>query len=145
MSRMPATTLTLLLAFAAPAFAASTDEAAVAKAIATLSEAITAPDKAALKKITWPELSYGHSAGRVENQEQFIDALVSKQSVIASIENPKLSSSIVGDIAISRGTMTFVVAGAGAGSPSRVEVTLLLIWQKRGGEWRLLARQAYKV
>jgi hypothetical protein len=63
--------------------------------------------------------------------------------VIASIENPKMSSSVVGDIAISRGTMTYVVAGAGA--PSRVDLTLLLIWQKRGGEWRLLARQAYKV
>ena len=143
MSRMPATALTLLLALVAPAFAASPDEVAVAKAITTLSEAIVAPDQAALRKITWPELSYGHSAGSVENQQQFIDALVSKRSVIASIENPKMSSSVVGDIAISRGTMTFVVAGAGA--PSRVDLTLLLIWQKRGGEWRLLARQAYKV
>jgi type II secretory pathway pseudopilin PulG len=140
---MPATTLALLLALAAPAFAASPDEAAVAKAIATLSEAIVAPDQARLKQITWPELSYGHSAGSVENQAQFIDALVSKRSVIAAIENTKMSSSVVGDVAISRGTMTFVVAGAGA--PSRVDLTLLLIWQKRGGEWRLLARQAYKV
>jgi hypothetical protein len=143
MSRIAATTFTLLLAFALPAFAATPDEAAVVRAIATLSEAIVAPDKAALQKITWPELSYGHSAGSVENQEQFIDALVSKRSVIASIENPKMSTSVVGDIAISRGTMAFVVAGAGA--PSRVDLTLLLIWQKRGGEWRLLARQAYKV
>lgn len=143
MSRIPATALTLLLAFALPVFAASPDEPAVAKAIATLSEAIVAPDKAALQKITWPELSYGHSAGSVESQEQFIDALVSKRSVIVSIDNPKMSSSVVGDVAISRGTMTFVVAGAGA--PSRVDLTLLLIWQKRGGEWRLLARQAYKV
>jgi hypothetical protein len=143
MSKMPATFLTLVLALAAPAFAATPDEAAVAKAIATLSEAIVAPDAAALKKITWPELSYGHSAGLVENQAQFIDALVSKKSVIASIENPKMTSSIVGDTAISRGTMTFMVAGAGA--PSKVDLTLLLVWQKRGGEWRLLARQAYKV
>ena len=143
MSIMPATALSLLLAFAAPAFAASPQEAAVAKAIATLSEAIVAPDKAALKNITWPELSYGHSAGSVENLEQFIDALVSRKSVIVSIDNPKMSSSVVGDIAISRGTMTFVVAGAGA--PSRVDLRLLLIWQKRAGEWRLLARQAYKV
>ncbi len=143
MSRIIATTLTLLLGFALPVFGASPDEAAVAKAIATLSEAIVAPDKGALQRITWPELSYGHSAGSVENQEQFIDALVSKRSVIASIDNPKMSSSVVGDMAISRGTMTFVVAGAGA--PSRVDLTLLLIWQKRGGEWRLLARQAYKV
>ena len=143
MSRMPATALTLLLALVVPAFAAAPDEAAVAKGIATLSAAIVAADRAALERITWPELSYGHSAGSVENQEQFIDALVSRRSVIASIENPKMSSSVVGDIAISRGTMTFVVAGAGA--PTRVELTLLLIWQKRGSEWRLLARQAYKV
>jgi hypothetical protein len=144
---MPATTLALLLALfltlARPAVAASADEAAVAKAIAALSEAIVAPDAAALKKITWPELYYGHSAGRVENQEQFIDALVSKQSVIASIDNPKMTSRVVGDIAISNGTMTFMVAGAGA--PSKVDLTLLLVWQKRGGEWRLLVRQAYKV
>jgi hypothetical protein len=140
---MPATALTLLLALVAPAFAASPDEAAVAKAIATLSAAIVAPDQAALKNITWPELSYGHSAGSVENQQQFIDALVSKRSVITAIENPKMNSSVVGDIAISRGTMTYVVAGAGA--PTRVDLTLLLVWQKRGGEWRLLARQAFRV
>ena len=79
----------------------------------------------------------------MESQEQFIDALVTKRSVIVSIDNPKMSSSVVGDIAISRGTMTFVVAGAGA--PSKVDLALLLIWQKRGGEWRLLARQAYRV
>jgi hypothetical protein len=143
MSRIPATALALLLALVAPAFAASPDEAAVEKAIATLSAAIVAPDAAALQRITWPELSYGHSAGSVENQEQFIDALVSKRSVITAIENPKMSSRVVGDIAISRGTMTFMVAGAGA--PSKVDLTLLLIWQKRGGDWRLLARQAYKV
>ena len=143
MSRMPATLWALLLASALPVFAATPDEAAVEKAIATLSGAIVAPDRAALQRITWPELSYGHSAGSVESQAQFIDALVSKRSVIVSIYNPKMSSSVVGDIAISRGTMTFVVAGAGA--PSKVDLALLLIWQKRGGEWRLLARQAYKV
>jgi hypothetical protein len=143
MSRIPATALTLLLAFVAPAFAASPDEAAVEKAIATLSAAIVAPDAAALKRITWPELSYGHSAGNVENQEQFVDALVSKRSVIAAIENPKMRSQVVGDIAISRGTMTFTVVGAGG--PSKVDLTMLMVWQKRGGEWRLLARQAFKV
>jgi hypothetical protein len=143
MSTLFATAFTLLLAFAAPVFAASADEAEVAKAITALSAAIVAPDEATLKKITWPELSYGHSAGNVENQQQFVDALVSKRSVIVSIDNPKMSSSVVGNIAISRGTMTFVVGGAGA--PSKVDLTLLLIWQKRGAEWRLLARQAYKV
>jgi type II secretory pathway pseudopilin PulG len=143
MSKLLAASLALLLAVVTPAYAQSSDEAAVARAIDALSAAIVAADKVALEKITWPELSYGHSAGRVENQKQFVDALVSKQTVITSIDNAKMSTTVVGDIAISRGTMTYMVAGAGA--PTKTDLTLLLIWQKRGGEWKLLARQAFKV
>jgi hypothetical protein len=143
MVKLIAASFVLLLAVVAPARAQSPDEAAVAKAIDALSRAIVTADKASLERITWPELSYGHSAGKVENQKQFVDALVSKQTVIASIDNPKMSSTVAGDIAISRGTMTYMVAGAGA--PTKADLTLLLIWQKRNGEWRLLARQAYKV
>jgi hypothetical protein len=143
MPKLLVASFALLLAVVAPAHAQSPDEASVAKAIDALSKAIVAADKASLERITWPELSYGHSAGKVENQKQFVDALVSKQTVIASIDNPKMSSTVVGDIAISRGTMTYMVAGAGA--PTKADLTLLLIWQKRNGEWKLLARQAYKV
>jgi ketosteroid isomerase-like protein len=143
MLRLFAAALVLTFAVVAPAGAQSTDEAAVTRAIDALSKAIVAADKASLEKLTWPELSYGHSAGRVENQKQFVDALVTKQTVITSIDNPKMSTSLVGDIAISRGTMTFMVGGAGA--PTKADLTLLLVWQKRGGEWKLLARQAYKV
>jgi hypothetical protein len=143
MKKLLAAVLALMLTAGAPANAQSADEAAVAKAIDALSNAIVAAEKTALEKITWPELSYGHSAGRVENQKQFIDALVTKQSVITAIDNVKMDTSLVGDIAISRGTMTFMVAGAGA--PTKADLTLLLIWQKRGSEWKLLARQAYKV
>jgi hypothetical protein len=141
--KLLAAALALLLAIAAPVRAQSPDEAAVAKAIDALSRAIVAPDKASLEKITWPELSYGHSAGRVENQKQFVDALLTKQTVITAIDNAKTSTTLVGDIAISRGTATFMVGGAGA--PVKTDLTLLLIWQKRGGEWKLLARQAFKV
>jgi ketosteroid isomerase-like protein len=144
MSRLLAATFALMLAMVAPAQAQSADDAAVAKAIETLSRAIVAADKAALEKITLPELSYGHSAGKVENQKQFVDALVTKQTVITAIENAKMSSTVVGDIAISRGTATYMVGG-GAGPATKAELTLLLVWRKRGGEWKLLARQAFKV
>lgn len=143
MPKSIAAVLALLLAICVPVHAQAPEEAAVARAISALSRAIVAADKAALEKITWPELSYGHSAGKVEDQKQFVDALVTKQSVITSIDNEKMSSTVVGDIAISRGTATYMVGGAGA--PTKAELTLLLVWQKRGGEWRLLARQAFKV
>jgi ketosteroid isomerase-like protein len=144
MSKLLAAFLALMFAAVTPALAQSPDEATVAKAIDALSKAIVTADKASLEMITWPELSYGHSAGKVENQKQFVDALVSKQTVIASIDNPKMSSAVVGDIAISRGTATYMVV-SGAGAPVKTDLTLLLIWQKRGGEWKLLARQAFKV
>ena len=145
MLKMLAASLTLLLAAVVPAQAASPDETAVAKAIDTLSKAIIAADKAALERITWPELSYGHSAGKVEDQKQFVEALVSKQTVITSIDNPRMTTTIVGDVAISRGTATYMVGNAAGGAPTKADLTLLLIWQKRGGEWKLLARQAFKV
>jgi hypothetical protein len=145
MSRLLVATFALLLAVVAPAQTPSADEAAVAKAIDTLSKAIVAADKASLEKITWPELSYGHSSGKVENQKQFVDALVAKQSVITAIENTKMGSSVAGDVAITRGTATYMVLNPGASAPTKTDLNLLLIWQKRGGEWKLLARQAFKV
>lgn len=134
----------LMLAAIAPAHAQSADEAAVSKANDALSRAIVAADKAALEKITWPELTYGHSAGKVENQKEFVDALVTKQSVIKSIENVKMTSTFAGDVAVTRGTATFMVGGA-AGAVTKADLNLVLVWHKRNGEWRLLARQAFKV
>ena len=99
--------IALLLATVTPASAQSSDEVAVTKAIDALSKAIVAADKASLEKVTWPELSYGHSSGKVENQKQFVDALVTKQSVITAIENARMNSTVAGDIAISRGTARF--------------------------------------
>lgn len=134
----------LMLAAVAPAYAQSADDAAVTKAVDALSRAIVAADKPALEKITWPELTYGHSAGKVENQKEFVDALVTKQSVIKSIENVKLASTFAGDVAVTRGTATFMVGGAN-GAVTKADLNLVLVWQKRNGEWRLLARQAFKV
>jgi Domain of unknown function (DUF4440) len=133
----------LLLAAAVPALAQSPDEAAVARQMDALSKAIIAVDTAALQKLTLPELSYGHSAGRIENQAQFVEALVTKKSIITSADNSKMTTSIVGDLAISRGHITLGVMSTG--TPTKSELDYLMIWKKVGGEWRLLARQAYKV
>lgn len=138
-----AAALAFLLALATPAFAQSPDEAAVARAMDALSKAITTVDKAQLEALTWPELNYGHSAGRVENRAQFVDALVTKKSVLTSIDVTKQVMQFVGDLAITRGHMTAMVVSSG--TPTKTELEYMMVWQKRGGEWKLLARQAYKV
>lgn len=135
--------LALLLAVAAPVFAQSPDEAAVTRAVDALSKAITTVDKAQLESLTLPELSFGHSGGRVENRAQFVDALVTKKTVLNTIDLSNVTTTIVGDLAIVRGHMSAMVASTG--TPIKTELELLMVWQKRNGEWKLLARQAYKV
>jgi hypothetical protein len=142
MQKIAALFAILVAGLAAPALAQSADEAAVARGMEALAKAIVAVDKAQLENLAWPELSYGHSAGRIENKAQYVDALVSKKSIITKAEYAKMTTSIVGDIALVRGQMMFMVESTG--KPVPTDLLFLMVWQKRGGEWKLLARQAYK-
>jgi len=45
-------------------------ESAVSAAVEALRKAMIAADKSALDQLTIPELSYGHSSGRLENRLQ---------------------------------------------------------------------------
>src|SRR3954449_5575240 len=100
MSKLAGILSTLLLTLSSAVFAQSADEAAINRAMEALSKATTTVDKAALENIVWPEVSYGHSAGRIENKAQFVDALVSKKSIITKIETTKTTMSFTGDLAI---------------------------------------------
>jgi hypothetical protein len=133
----------VVMLFTASAFAQSADEAAIARNMDTLHKAMVAVDKGQLEGLTWPELNYGHSAGRIENKKEFVDALVTKKSILSRIELSKMTTQIVGDLAIVRAHMSGI--SESTGKPAPVEIGLLLVWQKRGGEWKLLARQAFRV
>jgi hypothetical protein len=60
--------------------AQSKDEQAVATAVETLRKAMIYPDKNTLDKLTCAELSYGHSAGKIEDKNAFMTALLSGTS-----------------------------------------------------------------
>ena len=68
-----------------PAHAESADEAAVRKAIDDLSKAMLAADKAKLEALVADQLSYGHSAGRLETKKEFIDVIAGKKTTYKSI------------------------------------------------------------
>jgi ketosteroid isomerase-like protein len=135
--------LALVTTVTAPAYAQSADETAVLRQIDALSKAITTVDKAQLENLVWPELTYGHSAGRIETRAQFVDNLVTKKSIVSKIELSKMTTSMVGDIAMVR--CHFGGITESTGKPVQLDVHVLMIWQKRGGEWKLLARQAFKL
>jgi hypothetical protein len=133
----------LLATVTAPVFAQSADESAIGRNMDALHKAMVAVDKSQLDALTWPELSYGHSSGRIETKAQFVEALVTKKSILSKIELSKMTTSLVGDLAIVRGHFSGI--SESTGKPVPTEIELLLIWQKRGGDWKLLARQAYKL
>ncbi|MFT3936448.1 MAG: nuclear transport factor 2 family protein [Chitinophagaceae bacterium] len=134
----------LVAAFSLSAVHAQTkDEKAVADAVENLRKAMVDPTKEALTKLTSPDLSYGHSSGKVQNQAEFIDALVSGASDFLNIDLTEQTIKVVGDVAMVRHVLSAKTSDNG--KPNTAHIAILLVWKKQGKEWLLLARQAVKI
>ncbi|MBV1797591.1 nuclear transport factor 2 family protein [Siccirubricoccus sp. G192] len=127
-----------------PAQAQSGDDRAVAQAVEALTKAMLEVDRAKLEALTADQLSYGHSAGRIENKAQFVENLLSRRNAFRSINLSDQTISIAGNDAIVRHLFTGETANQ-AGQVTPVRIGVLQVWQKQGGDWKLLARQAYRV
>lgn len=95
-----------------------------------------------LKELTATELNYGHSGGHVEDQAAFIEKIVSGKSDFVTIELRDQKIQITKDVAIVRHTLFATTNNDG--KPGEVTIGVMLIWQKQHGDWKLLARQAFK-
>lgn len=132
-----------LLGAASMAAAPSGDEAAVAQAVEAFRNAMLKADRAEFEALTADQLSYGHSAGRVENKAQFINAATSGQSRWKFITLTDQTIQIVGNTAIVRHTLTGETERDGKTNP--VKIGVLMVWHKPDGQWQLLARQAVRL
>ncbi len=131
----------MLTAFVANA--QSKTEQAVATAIIALHSNVVNPDRKALEMLVSNDLSYGHSAGKVENKDQFIDFLFNGPFKFTAINTSDQTIRVSGKDAIVR--HVFLGKATNAGVPTEIKVGNLMIWRKEGGSWRLLARQAFKI
>ncbi len=134
----------LAVSSAPPLRAEGPDAAAVAEAVAALTKAMLAPDKARLEALTADQLSYGHSSGKVEDKATFVDVVGSKKTVYKSIELSKQTIVVAGNDAIVRHAWESE-SGTGDGKWNVSKIGVLQVWQKQASGWRLLARQAFKV
>ena len=126
------------------AHAEGADAAAVAEAVAALTKAMLNADKAKLESLVADQLSYGHSGGVVQDKTDFVNVIVSKKTVYKSIELSKQTVAIAGNDAIVRHAWESE-SGTGDGKWNVSKIGVLQVWQKQGGAWKLLARQAFKV
>lgn len=122
----------------------SADERAVAQAVEAMAKAMLDVDRARLEALSADQLNYGHSAGKIENKKEFVDAILSRASAFRRLELNDQTISLVDNEAIVRHLMTGETVTP-SGQVSAVRVGVLQVWQKQDGTWRLLARQAYRL
>jgi hypothetical protein len=125
-----------------PAVAESADEAVVAQTVEALRKAIFGQEKAQLEALCAEQLSYGHSDGRVQNKAEFIDGVMTRQAILKSLTLSNHTIAIVGTDAIAR--HTWASESETDGKPTSTKIGVLQVWQKQGGTWKLLARQAFR-
>jgi hypothetical protein len=128
----------------APAGGGASAEQAVAAAAERLRLAMIDPTPAALGALVVDDLSYGHSSGKVDTKASFIGDLVERKSDFVSITITDQAIKVVdGRTAIVRHTLAADTNDSG--KPGKVALKILGIWQKQGGEWKMLARQAVRI
>lgn len=130
--------MTLTVAF-------SQSEKEVDEAVQKLRTALLAEDAATLKNLTSANLSYGHSGGTIENQEEFVAVFAAKNSDYKTWDVSDQTIEFHGkDLAIVRQNVKAEIVSLSNGTTNSLDMGLMMIWVKEKGEWKLLARQSFR-
>ena len=135
--------LMLSLLLTAAACAQSKGDREVAAAVEQFNKALVSADKGQLEKLTAPELSYGHSSGKVQDKAVFVEDVVSGPFDFLEINAQDQTITMAGNTAVVRHTFTSKATNEGA--PTDIKIGVMQVWQKQQGTWKLLARQAFKL
>ena len=119
-------------------------ESQVATATKELTKAMVDGDRATLEKLAADQLNYGHSGGHIDDKKEFVEKIASGNSDFLSIDITEQTITISGKTAIVRHILTAKTHDKGK-APADVHLRVILVWQKQGGQWKLLARQAVKI
>jgi len=123
--------------------AQSTVDAKVLTAVENMRLAMISGERAALENVASPDLTYGHSSGKLEDKAAFVESIASGKSNFVSIELKNQTVKVSGKTAIVRHELHAKTNDGG--KPGEVHLGILLVWQKQGRDWKLLARQAFKL
>ena len=111
--------------------------------VETLRKALLEGDKSKLEQVASAQISYGHSDGRVETKEQFINGVMTRKQVVKSLAFPELKVAVVGNAAIAR--HIYLAESEREGKATTTRIGALQVWQKQDGGWKLLARQGFRL
>lgn len=123
--------------------AQSKKETEVANAVERLRKAMVDANRAELNAVASEKLSYGHSSGKVEGKQDFVENIATGKSDFVSIDLKDQTISISGNTAVVRHELHAKTSDGG--KPGEAHIKILLVFQKQGGKWLMLARQAVKM
>ncbi len=138
--------IVLLTSFVAQfAFAQSSEEAKVwARADALRKAVFETKDSAALLDLVGSKVTYGHSGGNIEDKPTMVHNAIISKTTYRNTSVEKLSIAFIKETAILREIFRATsVDEKGVESP--LNLSILQVWIKEQGKWRLIARQAVKV
>lgn len=100
------------------------------------------PTKDGLTSIAHFKLTYGHSSGKIENRDEFVEALVSKKSDFREIKLTNQTIETIGKTAIVRHDLWAKTMDGG--KAGEVKLKVLTVWLKQKKGWVIIARQAVR-
>lgn len=125
------------------ASAQTKEENRIAELTEKLRVSMISGNKADLENLVWDDLTYGHSTGRIEDKTAFVKALSTKTSDFKTIDLSEVAVTVTGNTAIVRHLLR--ASTNDGGIPGKVNLGIVLVWEKRAEEWKLLARRSFKI
>jgi hypothetical protein len=123
-------------------FAASPEEELKAT-IEKWKTAAIAKDKATLDRLTSASVTYSHSNALMENKEQMIAALIAPTMEYKAMDMENTTYRFYGKVGVVNTKMT--VRNVNKGVPATIPLSVLMVWVKEGGDWKLTARQTTRL
>ena len=119
------------------------NKSTVAESVEDLNNALVNPENTSFEELLMEELSYGHSSGKVQNKEEFIDDLINGSFDFQAISISDQTIDIIGQTAIVRHILS--AKAAKDETPVEIRLGVFLVYQNKNDKWKLLARQAFKL
>ena len=125
------------------AAAQSTEEKIWARVDALTKAIFETKDSAALDDLVGSRVSYGHSGGNLEDKPTMISKAVASKTTYKNIVFERVSLDRDGKTAVLR--HNFRATSIENGVENALNLGILQVWKKKGGKWRLWARQAVRI
>ena len=117
--------------------------ATIAAAVEKLRLAMISGVKQDLESVLSKDLAYGHSSGKIETKDEFVQAIVTRKSDFKSIEILDQKVTVQGDLAIVRHLLNAETNDGGV--KGNVHLGIVLVFKKVKNEWLLCSRNAFRV